>query len=72
MAYGFVRQHQHIFVAEELVAGPHQRDPEEDDMEVVRLPIATFEQKLRDGEIRDVCTFAAWASYRLWRQTPTR
>jgi hypothetical protein len=39
-------------------------------MEVLRLPIATFEQKLKDGEIRDVCTFAAWASYQLWRQTP--
>jgi 8-oxo-dGTP pyrophosphatase MutT (NUDIX family) len=71
MAYGFARQRQHIFVAEELALGPPQRDPEEDDMEVVRLPIATFEQKLRDGEIRDVCTFAAWASYRLWRQTST-
>jgi 8-oxo-dGTP pyrophosphatase MutT (NUDIX family) len=70
MAYGFVRQRQHIFVAEELTQGPHQRDPEEEDMEVLRLPIATFEQKLRDGEIRDVCTFAAWASYQLWRQTP--
>jgi ADP-ribose pyrophosphatase len=70
MAYGFVRQRQHIFVAEELAPGPHQRDPEEEDMEVLRLPIATFEQKLRDGEIRDVCTFAAWASYRLWQQTP--
>jgi ADP-ribose pyrophosphatase len=70
MAYGFVRQRQHIFVAEELAPGPHQRDPEEEDMEVLRLPIATFEQKLRDGEIRDVCTIAAWAKYQLWRQTP--
>ena len=71
IAYGFVRQRQHIFVAEELAPGAHERDPEEEDMEVVRLPIATFEQKLRDGEIRDQCTFAAWASYRLWRQRPT-
>jgi hypothetical protein len=39
-------------------------------MEVVRLPIATFEQKLSNGEIRDVCTIAAWAKYQLWRQTP--
>jgi ADP-ribose pyrophosphatase len=72
MAYGFVRQRQHIFVAEELATGPHQRDPEEEDMEVVRLSIASFEQKLRNGEIRDVCTIAAWAKYRLWRETPAR
>jgi ADP-ribose pyrophosphatase len=70
IAYGFVRQRQYIFVAEELAPGEHDRDPEEADMEVVRLPISTFEQKLRDGEIRDSCTLAAWASYRLWRQTP--
>jgi hypothetical protein len=72
MAYGFVRQRQHIFVAEELATGPHQRDPEEEDMEVVRLSIASFEQKLRNGEIRDVCTIAVWAKYRLWRETPAR
>jgi ADP-ribose pyrophosphatase len=67
IAYGFVRQRQHVFVAEELVPGPHERDEEESDMEIVRVPITVFEQKLRDGEIRDVCTLAAWAGYRLWR-----
>ena len=46
----------------------YERDAEESDMEIVRLPIAAFEQKLRDGEIRDVCTLAAWAGYRLWRK----
>ena len=66
-AYGFTRQRQHVFVAEELVPGGHQRDPEESDMEIVRMPIPAFEQKLREGEIRDVCTLAAWAGYRLWR-----
>jgi len=69
IAYGFTRQRQHVFVAEELVPGGHQRDPEESDMEIVRMPIAVFEQKLREGEIRDVCTLAAWASYRLWRES---
>jgi hypothetical protein len=69
IAYGFVRQRQHVFVAEELTPGSHLRDQEELDMEIVRLPIATFEQKLRGGEIRDVCTLAAWTSYRLWRRS---
>jgi 8-oxo-dGTP pyrophosphatase MutT (NUDIX family) len=67
IAYGFARQRQHIFIAEDLTLDAHQRDLEESDMEVIRLPIATFEQKLRYGEIRDVCTLAAWASYRLHR-----
>jgi ADP-ribose pyrophosphatase len=67
IAYGVLRQRQHVFVAEDLRMGPHQRDAEESDMEIVRIPIATFEENLRTGAIRDVCTLAAWASYRLWR-----
>ena len=67
IAYGFARQRQHVFVAEELTPGPTQRDHEESDMEVIRMPIAAFEQKLRTGEIRDACTLAAWTSYLLWR-----
>jgi ADP-ribose pyrophosphatase len=73
IAYGFAHQRQHVFVAEELVPGPPQeRDTEESDMEIIRLPITAFEQKLRNGEIRDVCTLAAWAGYRLWREAPDR
>jgi ADP-ribose pyrophosphatase len=68
IAYGFARQRQFIFVAENLKQGPHDRDPEESDMQVIRLPIATFEQKLRNGEIRDCSTVAAWGSYQLWRK----
>ena len=67
IAYGFARQRQHVFVAEELAPGDHQRDAEESDMEIIRLPISAFEQKLSSGEIRDACTLAAWASYRLWQ-----
>jgi ADP-ribose pyrophosphatase len=67
IAYGFARQRQHVFVAEELAPGAHQRDAEESDMEIIRLPISVFEQKLSSGEIRDACTLAAWTSYRLWR-----
>jgi 8-oxo-dGTP pyrophosphatase MutT (NUDIX family) len=72
IAYGFARQRQHVFVAEELSPGDHQRDAEESDMQIIRLPISSFEQKLGNGEIRDVCTLAAWASYRLWRDASAR
>jgi ADP-ribose pyrophosphatase len=68
IAYGFARQRQHVFLAEELTPGPTQRDREESDMQIVRLTIASFEQKLRTGEIRDACTIAAWGSYLLWRK----
>ncbi len=67
IAYGFARQRQFIFVAEQFTPGPTQRDREESDMQVVRVPIVEFEQKLRTGEIRDACTVAAWGSYLLWR-----
>ena len=66
IAYGFAHQRQHVFVAEELTPGPTQRDYEESDMEIHRIPIAAFEEKLRTGQIRDVCTIAAWGSYQLW------
>lgn len=66
IAYGFARQRQHVFVAEELEMGATQRDAEEADMEIVRIPIVAFEDKLRKGEIRDVCTLGAWGSYCLW------
>jgi 8-oxo-dGTP pyrophosphatase MutT (NUDIX family) len=73
IAYGFARQRQHIYIAEDLTPGPpHQRDYEEADMEIVRLPIATFEEKLRTGKIRDVCTLAAWGSYQLWLRNRTK
>jgi 8-oxo-dGTP pyrophosphatase MutT (NUDIX family) len=68
IAYGFARQRQHVFIAEDLTLGTTRRDPEESDMEIIRLPISAFEHRLRTGEIRDVCTLAAWASYQLYRQ----
>ena len=67
MAYGFVRQRQHVFIAEQLTMDAPHRDAEESDMEVIRMPISSFEEKVGNGEIRDVCTLAAWASYRLRR-----
>ena len=68
MAYGFACQRQHVFLAEDLTPGEPARDAEESDMEVVRMPIAMFEQKLAAGEVRDACSLAAWALFR-HRQT---
>jgi ADP-ribose pyrophosphatase len=65
IAYGFNRQKQHVFLAEELSAAPAQRDDEEHDLTVRSLPIAEFEQKILAGEIRDNCTVAAWGLYQM-------
>lgn len=69
IAYGFARQRQYVFVAEDLTPGPTQRDAEESDMKVARMPISEFVRQMACGEIRDGCTLAAWAAYQLWRQT---
>jgi 8-oxo-dGTP pyrophosphatase MutT (NUDIX family) len=67
VAYGYARQKQHVFLATGLHHGECDPDPEEHDLQVHRVTIADFEEKLRDGTIADVCTLAAWALYLLKR-----
>ena len=67
IAYGFNRQKQHVFLAEELSASPAQRDDEEHDLTVRSLPVTEFERMMLDGEIRDNCTVAAWGLYLMWK-----
>ena len=68
IAYGILNQVQHIFLAEDLTQGEHERDAEETDLEVHRVTVAEFETMLLDGTIVDNCSVAAWAIYRLWRE----
>jgi 8-oxo-dGTP pyrophosphatase MutT (NUDIX family) len=67
LAYGFVRQRQHIFLATGLT--PTQKDPdaEEHDLIVHSVTVAEFEDMMLQGVIRDSCTFAAWGMYTLWK-----
>lgn len=65
IGYGYTCQKQHIFLATGLSHVGHERDPEEHDLVVVDVPIEDFEQRMRDGRIRDGCTLAAWAMYLL-------
>ncbi len=67
IGYGVMNQLHHIYLAEELTQGQHDRDPEEDDMTVHRVAVADFETMLLDGRIMDNCTAAAWGLYRVWR-----
>ncbi len=68
IGYGVMNQKQHVFLAEGLTQGEHQRDAEESDLEVHRVSVAEFEVMLLDGRIVDNCTAAAWGVYRLWRE----
>ena len=67
IAYGAMRQRHSIFLAEDLREGEIDRDPEEHDMTVHRVPVEEFESMLLDGRVMDNCTAAAWGLYRVWR-----
>ena len=68
IAYGAMRQLHHVFLAEGLSRGATERDPEEHDMTVHRVPVREFEDMLLDGRVMDNCTAAAWGVYRVWRE----
>jgi ADP-ribose pyrophosphatase len=67
IAYGAMRQVHHVYLAEGLTPGATERDPEEHDMTVHRVPVSDFEAMLLDGRVMDNCTAAAWGVYRVWR-----
>ena len=63
-----MNQKHHVFLAEDLTPGPHDRDAEEVDLEVFRVTVSEFEAMILDGRIVDNCTVSAWGVYRLWRK----
>lgn len=68
VAYGFLRQRMHVFLATELTPGTTDPDPEEDDLVLRTTSVADFERMILDGTIQDDCTIAAWGLYRLWKE----
>ena len=68
IGYGVMNQKQHVFLAEEMTQGAHDRDPEESDLEVHRVAVAEFEAMILDGQVVDNCSVSAWGLYRLWRE----
>jgi 8-oxo-dGTP pyrophosphatase MutT (NUDIX family) len=67
IAYGFVRQYMHVFLATGLTHTENDPDPEEHDLVVRSLSVEEFEQRMLDGSIRDGCTLGAWGLYLLWK-----
>ncbi len=64
-AYGMSSQGMHVFHASELAAGQRQLDPEEQDLITRAFSVERFEQMIRDSEIKDSATLAAYNLFRL-------
>jgi 8-oxo-dGTP pyrophosphatase MutT (NUDIX family) len=58
--YGTMRQGFHVFLATGLTPGRARPEIEEQDLVSRRVPRAEFERMLREGEIKDSVTVAAW------------
>jgi 8-oxo-dGTP pyrophosphatase MutT (NUDIX family) len=68
IAYGFLRQKQHVFLATGLSEVEKDPDPEEHDLVVRSFTVEEFEHMMLTGVIRDNCTLSAWALYLMWRR----
>jgi ADP-ribose pyrophosphatase len=67
IAYGFLRQKQHVFLATGLTDAEKDPDPEEHDLVVRSMAVEEFERMMLDGTIRDSCTVSAWGLYLMWK-----
>jgi 8-oxo-dGTP pyrophosphatase MutT (NUDIX family) len=67
IAYGFLRQKQHVFLATGLTHAEKEPDTEEHDLVLRTFAVEEFEEMMRTGVIRDGCTLAAWGLYELWK-----
>jgi len=67
IAYGFLQQREHVFLATGLTATEKTPDAEEHDLKVHSVPISEFERMMLEGTIRDDSTLAAWGLYLLWK-----
>ncbi len=68
IAYGFVHQREHVYLATGLTPDAADPDPEEHDLAMRAVSIDQFEQMILDGTIRDSCTVSAWGFYKLWKE----
>jgi ADP-ribose pyrophosphatase len=57
-----------VFVADQLDAGQHSREHEEQDMRQRWFPRAELEDMIRDGVVTDNSTIAAYMLYLLSRR----
>ena len=67
IAYGFLRQKHHVFLATGLSETEKDPDPEEHDLVVRCVPLEEIEEMILNGMVRDSSTMAAWGLYSLWK-----
>jgi 8-oxo-dGTP pyrophosphatase MutT (NUDIX family) len=72
IAYGFLRQKQHVFLATGLTQVEKDPDPEEHDLVIRCIPVEEFEQLMLNGGVRDNSTLSAWGLYLLWKRQQER
>lgn len=60
IAPGMSSQREHVFLATELRAGPARREHAEQDMRAAWFGVGEFEEMVRDGQIVDAQTLAAY------------
>jgi 8-oxo-dGTP pyrophosphatase MutT (NUDIX family) len=64
IAIGYSNQRDYAFLATELRLGARRPDREEHDLILHRVSLREFAEKVRENEIDDAQTLAAWAFYR--------
>jgi 8-oxo-dGTP pyrophosphatase MutT (NUDIX family) len=64
-AYGYSNQGYHVYLATGLRRGDADRDHEEQDLVTREFPLLEVERMIRDGEIKDATTVAAFGLLRL-------
>ena len=67
IAYGFTRQKQHVFLANDLTTTTKDPDPEEHDLLLRSVTVEEFEEMMLAGVIRDASTLGAWGLYLMWK-----
>jgi ADP-ribose pyrophosphatase len=60
---GFCTEELHLYAAEQLIPGDHQREEGERDMELLELNHAQIKEKIMNGEIKDAKTLSALMYY---------
>ena len=67
VAYGFVNQGMHVFLAEDLTEGTPSLTPEEADLVCCKLPESEFGALVESGRIKDIASLAAYALLQMKR-----
>jgi 8-oxo-dGTP pyrophosphatase MutT (NUDIX family) len=65
MAYGFMHQVMHVYLAQDLVQGEAAHGPEEGDLVCHRFPAAEYATLDDDGRMKDVASLSAYALLRM-------